>query len=749
MRFSFEQLESRRLLVAEGTVYRVDQVVDTTALLGNVTAQASWGDGDTSSLTVTGQPTASSLRFRVDYRYDTRNFFDTALKRQLLQLAADNLTSKFADTLSAIQPSGSNTWQAIFDAPNSGVSTTLSNLTIAANEILIFAGSRDLPGIQLGEGGAGGLTVNGTSQSWLDTVIGRGQKGALGTSPTDFAPWGGSIVFDDAASWYYGLEPEGLQATQSDFYSVAIHELTHVLGFGVSKSWQRWVNGNQFNGPASVAAYDGTGNVPLHSDRQHWRDGISDGGSETMMDPTIDRGVRKLPTRLDLAALDDAGWQLIATSVRVTGEHVFGDNKVFDVALTLRGSTFGSNTIQTQATVTNVAPTLAPRNAIEVATNTPFNLTNLGTFSDPGFNLPKASPPSSELFTYRIDWGDVSPDDTGTATVDQVGAAGRLTLGSFDGSHTYTEAGVYTVRYTITDDDGGSDTQSFVVTVTGQPRLILTIEQSTIAENAGPVATNLRVRREDFDTSKPLVVTLFSSDTSELRLPSSVTILAGGSEALVAVQAIDDTLLDGLIDVLVNARAGNVVSEGLTVRVSDYEPLSLSVVSKTLSENLGSRVSSATVSLPFVAPSGGLRVTISESPTNQLLHPTTVTIPEGSRSLEWTVEARDDFLVEGNHVANLMVSAQGLIPANVDIAISDNDEPLWTNPGRRQDVNNDNIVSPLDALLLINRLNLSGVLEFNPTDELTPPYFDPSGDGVLSPLDALLVINYLNIFGTG
>ncbi len=45
---------------------------------------------------------------------------------------------------------------------------SLPILTIATNEILIYAGGRDLPGNQLGEGGAGGISSSGT-QDWINT----------------------------------------------------------------------------------------------------------------------------------------------------------------------------------------------------------------------------------------------------------------------------------------------------------------------------------------------------------------------------------------------------------------------------------------------------------------------------------------------------------------------------------------------------------------------------------------------------
>jgi hypothetical protein len=72
----------------------------------------------------------------------------------------------------------------------------------------------------------------------------------------------------------------------------------------------------------------------------------------------------------------------------------------------------------------------------------------------------------------------------------------------------------------------------------------------------------------------------------------------------------------------------------------------------------------------------------------------------------------------------------------------------FQNPFLRLDMNLDGFVSPLDALVTINRLNTNASTALpTPTsvDELAELfYFDATGDGSVSPLDALVVINFLN-----
>jgi hypothetical protein len=64
-----------------------------------------------------------------------------------------------------------------------------------------------------------------------------------------------------------------------------------------------------------------------------------------------------------------------------------------------------------------------------------------------------------------------------------------------------------------------------------------------------------------------------------------------------------------------------------------------------------------------------------------------------------------------------------------------------TNPNNPFDVNNDSLVTPRDALIVINKLNGAEGEESNNDPEFYP---DVSGDGVVAPIDILLIINLLN-----
>ncbi|MFK7818370.1 MAG: GEVED domain-containing protein, partial [Planctomycetaceae bacterium] len=246
-----------------------------------------------------------AVTFKFDYRFDTGNFFDTGAKKNALNLAGNLLTSRLNDTLDAISPSGDNTWTATFTNPGNGRPTTLTDLSIAANEILIFPGGRDLQG-GLGRGGWGGYNWQGNSE-WGKTVGFRGEA----DNGTDFGPWGGTLAFNSTRDWHFGSTIEGLDDGEFDFVSVAVHELGHALGFaGGNVAYDRFVSGGTFSGPRATAEYDGSGNVPLSSDGAHWANNTTDNGQRTLLDPSINDGLRELPTFLDWGGIDDIGWEV-------------------------------------------------------------------------------------------------------------------------------------------------------------------------------------------------------------------------------------------------------------------------------------------------------------------------------------------------------------------------------------------------------------------------------------------------------
>lgn len=256
-----------------------------------------------------------ALTIAFDYSYDTAGFFTDSAKAEL-QAAANEVSCRLTDSLQSITPSGLRSWNAKFNDPSTGNSASVHNLNIPANTIWIYVGARVLPGSTIGSGTAGGFDWSALpgDTTWATTIASRGQLGALGSPATDFGPWGGSISFSSAASWYFGAGSPPLGSSEYDFYSVAVHELGHILGIGTAGSWNGQVSGHQFTGPN--AENINAGSVTLTSDNQHWAEHTMSylpGTSilqEAAMDPTLQAGTRKYFTDLDFAAFSDIGWQV-------------------------------------------------------------------------------------------------------------------------------------------------------------------------------------------------------------------------------------------------------------------------------------------------------------------------------------------------------------------------------------------------------------------------------------------------------
>lgn len=255
----------------------------------------------------------ASVSIQIDFSLDSSDFFNTPLKRSVMQAAADAWAERLTDNLLAISPSGANHWSAGVNHPGTGEGFNIDNLQVPENTLIVFAGGRPQSAGIAAIGGPGGFSPsdNHGSAAFLNAVRHRGQVGQIADPPTDFGPWGGFVSFNSSTEdWFFGTTTAGMGPTDLDVYSVALHELGHVLGFGTAPSFDALTSHGDFTGSHSVAAYDFGGEPPLSGDEAHWENGLTDEGQPTVMDPAAIRGTRVELTELDLAALDDIGWTL-------------------------------------------------------------------------------------------------------------------------------------------------------------------------------------------------------------------------------------------------------------------------------------------------------------------------------------------------------------------------------------------------------------------------------------------------------
>ena len=286
----------------------------------------------------------------IDYRFDEdKGWFAQPERRQAIEAAASALGSYLNDTLAGIDPdeyrrtTGQSVgWTASIKVPSaeqwketpsapcsisiltictaeatgragqlapSPDRTLLHDLVVPQNTITIFVGVGRQQAGDLATTYPATMTTSPATGAWADLVRGRGQAGALATPVTDVSPAVVSVSFDPNANWSFDLD--ATTSSQPRLYSTALRQFGQALGIGQSAVWDRYVSRTSspptFTGPDAVAAQGAA--VPLNSAATAWSDTIDPASGDNLFSATLKSGLHA-PTAIDLAALDDLGWQL-------------------------------------------------------------------------------------------------------------------------------------------------------------------------------------------------------------------------------------------------------------------------------------------------------------------------------------------------------------------------------------------------------------------------------------------------------
>ena len=310
---------------------------------------------------------AQAFTFQIDTTYDGGYFTAHPDALTALNKAASDLSAVLKPSLNAV-PSDfyqgsagspppttvSIDWDLTFQNPSNPSQTiTINTFNFGADVFEVYVGARPLSGSELGQGSAVGLElgvensdyfpdelVTAAAQAEMRSNSGmRGTKGPLfgeisttvgsGADEVDLdlkvGAIGGVVAFSTTANWHFDINTPPMGA-KVDFYSVALHELIHTLGFGTSQTWDDQVTGTNWNGPA-VGALTNGGTGVISPDGGHVSEGrtspvlVNASGTfttglpqEAAMDPSLTNGVRKNLTQLDLAFMKDLGFDVVTVA---------------------------------------------------------------------------------------------------------------------------------------------------------------------------------------------------------------------------------------------------------------------------------------------------------------------------------------------------------------------------------------------------------------------------------------------------
>lgn len=221
---------------------------------------------------------------------------------------------------------------------------------------------------------------------------------------------------------------------------------------------------------------------------------------------------------------------------------------------------------------------------------------------------------------------------------------------------------------------GYASTQASLTVLDNESGAITVSLPASFTETDGVVANGGTV---SLDAAFPADVTLAlaSSSSSELQVPSTLTIPAGQTSASFSVTVFNDTLLDGDKSVTVTASITGGPSGSKTVLVLDNEPrtLTLSLANPSATYREGQGVIAGGLLVTMGAPlEVQTTITITSDKPSDVPNGTLVVVANSATGIA-PLSVLDDLLADGAQIVTLTASLAGFPSSTLTFSVRDNE----------------------------------------------------------------------------
>lgn len=173
-----------------------------------------------------------------------------------------------------------------------------------------------------------------------------------------------------------------------------------------------------------------------------------------------------------------------------------------------------------------------------------------------------------------------------------------------------------------------------------------------------------------------IIIGLECDNPGDLQVPSTATILAGQTSAVIHLTPVDDDRIDGNVTANLTARVTNWADGAGSITIADNETTTLTLsLPASAREGDGNLTGSVRISGTLPA---ALTIALASSDASELTLPSTVTILEGKSVASFTAVIVDDAQPDGSQNVTLTATAAGFTQADHIISVLDNDAHHFT-----------------------------------------------------------------------